>query len=99
VWRLGAIGVSLFGKTLSFWQENTIATTWAGKPVFVVLDKGEDDAIEKATMQLCRHNLQVIPVLMPDDRDPADYSKQDLRDLLLAAADSVGVSVTLSSLR
>lgn len=99
VWRLGAIGVSLFGKTLSFWQENTIATTWTGKPVFVVLDSGEDEAIEKATMQLCRHNLQVVPVLMPDDRDPADYSKQDLRELLLAAADSVGVSVTLSSLR
>jgi hypothetical protein len=99
VWRLGAIGVSLFGKTLSSWQENTITTTWTGKPVFVVLDKGEEAAIEKATMQLCRHNLQVIPVLMPDERDPADYSKQDLRDLLLAAADSVGVSVTLSSLR
>jgi hypothetical protein len=99
VWRLGAIGVSLFGKTVSFWQENTIATTWAGKPVFIVLDHGEEEAIEKATAQLCRHNLKVVPVLMPDERDPADYSKSDLRDLLLAAADSVGVLATLSTLR
>lgn len=99
VWRLGAIGVSLFGKTLSFWQENTIATTWAGKPVFVVLDHGEEDAIEKATAQLCRHNLKVVPVLMPDERDPADYTKEDLRELLSSAADTVGVPVDLSLLR
>jgi hypothetical protein len=99
VWRLGAIGVSLFGKTLSFWQENTIATTWTGKPVFIVLDHGEIEAIEKAAMQLCRHNIKVVPVLMPDERDPADYSKDDLRELLLAAADSVGVTANLSSLR
>jgi len=98
VWRLGRVGVSLFGKTLSFWQENTIATTWAGKPVFIVLDKGEEAAIEKATAQLCRHNLKVIPVLMPDSRDPADYAKDELRELLSAAADSVGVSVNLSIL-
>lgn len=99
VWRLGAVGVSLFGKTLSFWQENTVATTWAGKPVFVVLDQGEEEAIEKVVMQLCRHNLKVVPVLMPDARDPADYSKSDLRDLLLEAADSVEVAADLSSLR
>lgn len=99
VWRLGAVGVSLFGKTLSFWQENTIATTWAGKPVFIVLDHGEEEAIEKATAQLCRHNLQVVPVLMPDERDPADYSRADLRELLLSTAESVGVSVDPSFLR
>lgn len=99
VWRLGAIGVSLFGKTLSFWQENTIATTWTGKPVFIVLDHGENEAIEKAATQLCRHNIKVVPVLMPDARDPADYSKDDLRELLLSAADSVGVTANLSSLR
>lgn len=99
VWRIGAPAVSLFGKSLSFWQENTIATTWNGKPVFIVFDYGETDAIEKAAAQLCRHNLHVVPVLMPDERDPADYSRAELRELLSRAAAQVNVSVDLSTLR
>ena len=99
VWRLGAVGVSLFGKSLSFWQENTIATTWSGKPIFVVLDHGELDALEKAVSQLYRHSTKVIPVMMSDARDPADYAREDLRDLLLAAADSVNVAIPESFLR
>lgn len=99
VWRIGRPGVALFGKTLSFWQQNTIATTWAGKPVFVLLDFGADREMENMVMQLCQHNLQVIPLVMPDERDPADYSRAELRDMLSAAAASVGVNVDVSCLR
>ena len=100
VWRLGAIGVSLFGKTLSYWQENTIATTWAGKPVFVLLDYGADQEIEDTVRKLCQHNLHVVPVLLPDERDPAEYSRQALHAMLLSAADAIGVDAQscLSSL-
>lgn len=90
-WRLGKYGVSLFGKTLSYWQENTIATTWVGKPVFVVFDAGADDALEKTVAQLYKHDLNIVPVLMPDERDPADYSRPELFSLLSAAAESCGV--------
>lgn len=99
VWRIGRPGVALLGNTLSFWQENTIATTWAGKPVFVLLDFGADQKLEHITMQLCQHNLQLIPLIMPDERDPADYSRAELRDMLSAAAASVGANVDLSCLR
>jgi hypothetical protein len=98
VWRIGPAAVSLFGKTLSYWQENTIATTWAGKPVFVVLDCDAQKELENAVTQLCQHNLQVVPVVLPDDRDPADYSRADLRDILSAAATAVNVKVDLSFL-
>lgn len=98
VWRVGRAGVSLFGKTLSYWQENTIATTWAGKPVFVVLDCDAQKELEHVVTQLCLHNLHVVPVVLPDERDPADYSRGDLRDILSAAADAVGVSANLSFL-
>jgi hypothetical protein len=91
VWRHPRATVSVFGKSLSAWQENTIATTWISKPVFIVLDHGEEAALEAAAMRLCRHNLHVIPVLMPDTRDPADYSSAEFRDLLAAAADSVEI--------
>jgi hypothetical protein len=99
VWRLGRAGVCLFGKTLSYWQENTIATTWAGKPVFVMLDCDAQKELEQAVMQLCQHNLQVVPVILPDARDPADYSRAELHGLLSAAAAAVGVTADLSFLR
>lgn len=98
VWRLGRAGVSLFGKTLSYWQENTIATTWAGKPVFVVLDCDAQKELEHVVTQLCQHNLHVVPVVLPDARDPADYSRADLRDILSAAASAVNVQADLSFL-
>lgn len=98
VWRLGHAGVSIFGKTLSYWQENTVATTWAGKPVFVVLDCDAQKELEDAVFKLCQHNLRVVPVVLPDDRDPADYSRDDLRDILSAAASAVDVKVDMSFL-
>jgi len=91
-WRLGSIGVSLFGKTLSYWQENTIATTWSGKPVFVLLDDDAAQETEKTISKLRQHNLQVVPVFLPDERDPADYTRAALRDLLLHAADTAAVA-------
>lgn len=99
VWRIGKAGVCLFGKTLSHWQENTIATTWAGKPVFVMLDCDAQKELEQAVMQLCQHNLKVVPVILPDARDPADYSRADLFDILSGAAAAVGVTADLSFLR
>lgn len=99
VWRIGKPAVCLFGKTLSYWQENTIATTWSGKPVFVMLDYDAQKELERAVMQLCQHNLKVVPVVLPDARDPADYSRSDLQSILSAAAASVGVTVDLSFLR
>lgn len=99
VWRLGKPAVCLFGKTLSYWQENTVATTWSGKPVFVVLDCDAQKELEQAVMQLCQHNLKVVPVVLPDERDPADYSRAELHDILSAAASAVGVPADLSFLR
>lgn len=98
VWRLGKAAVCLFGKTLSYWQENTIATTWAGKPVFVLLDCDARKELEQAVMQLCQHNLKVVPVVLPDARDPADYSRADLFSILSEAAASVDVEADLSFL-
>lgn len=98
VWRIGRAAVCLFGKTLSYWQENTIATTWSGKTVFVVLDSDARKELEQTVMQLCQHNLKVVPVVLPDSRDPADYSRADLRDILSAAASAVGTEADLSFL-
>jgi hypothetical protein len=98
VWRIGAAGVCIFGKTLSAWQCNTIATTWADKPVFVVLDHDAQTELDQAVTALCARNVNVVPVILPDDRDPADYSRPELFSLLSAAAEAVDVSADLSFL-
>lgn len=96
VWRIGAAGVCIFGKTLSAWQCNTIATTWAGKPVFFMLDSDAQKEIDAGVTELCRHGVNVVPVILPDVRDPADYTRAELRQILADAADAVSVSVDMS---
>jgi hypothetical protein len=100
VWRLGAPAVALFGKTLSHWQCTTIATTWVGKPVFLMLDHDADveGYVASGVEQLCRYGANVVPVLLPDARDPADYTRPELHEMLTSAADAVGVSADLSFL-
>lgn len=100
VWRLGAPAVALFGKTLSHWQCTTIATTWVGKPVFLMLDHDADveGYVASGVEQLCRYGANVVPVLLPDNRDPADYTRPELRAMLADAADAVGVTADLSFL-
>jgi hypothetical protein len=98
VWRLGLAGVCIFGKTLSAWQCNTIATTWAAKPVFVVLDHDAQTELEQVVTSLCQRNLNVVPVILPDARDPADYTRAELFEILSAAAEAVDVTADLSFL-
>lgn len=91
VWRIGAPAVAVFGKSLSQWQQNTIGTTWSGKPVFVVLDYGAEVELEKMAMQLYRHPIDLIPVMMPDERDPADYELAEFYDILRQAAQTINI--------
>lgn len=98
VWRLGAAGICIFGKTLSAWQLNTIATTWAHKPVFVMLDHDAQAELEYAVHALCRHNVHVVPVILPDDKDPADYTKPELFRILSDSAAAVDLATDLSFL-
>lgn len=96
VWRIGAAAVCIFGKTLSAWQCNTLATMWAGKPVFYMLDADAAKEIEIGVTHLCQHGANVIPVILPDERDPADYSSEELRTILAEAADAINVTVDVS---
>lgn len=97
VWRIGAPAVAVFGKSLSQWQQNTIGTTWSGKPVFVVLDYGAEVELEKMALQLYRHPIDLIPVMMPDERDPADYAPAEFYDILRQAARTINIDSSFLS--
>lgn len=99
VWRLGAAAVCIFGKTMSAWQQTTLATSWVGKPVFIVLDHDAQTELENTVHMLCQRGVNVVPVFLPDARDPADYSRPELFEILAAAADAVDVQADLSFLQ
>lgn len=95
VWRLGAAAVCLFGKSMSLAQHNLIIKTWANKPIFLLLDQDAKFEMEQAAALLQKSAAKVIQVILPDTRDPADYSFNDISNLLLDRAAAEGV---LSSL-
>ena len=93
VWRVGDRAVCLFGKSLSHWQRMTIATAFNSKPVFIVLDNDAQDQTESMYAALTSVGMkQVVPVFLPDQRDPADYEKEELISILRATASAVGVT-------
>lgn len=96
VWRVGVAAICLFGKFMSHWQRVTIATTWVQKPIFLLLDNDAAKETEKCFTELRRHDAQVIPVFLPDERDPADYPREELVALLNRTAAAVGVDIVVS---
>ncbi len=92
VWRLGKAAVCLFGKTMSYQQQKLIARTWAGKPVFLLLDHDAKPELDRATVTLSNMAVKVVPVELPDERDPADYSFAAINDLLSERASAAGVA-------
>lgn len=93
VWRLGSQAVALFGKTMSMAQQDLIARTWAKKRVILLLDHDAHDETERAHSLLAGKGMDVVSVYLPDSRDPADYSVDDLSRLL---ADRTGITPTFS---
>lgn len=91
VWRLGAAAVCLFGKSMSMFQKNLIAKACVGKPVFLMLDNDAKQEMLQAQELLQQHMLTVVPIELPDARDPADYSPEAISDMLISRASSAGI--------
>ena len=90
VWRLGPAAVCLFGKTMSVWQRTTISTTWAGKPVYLILDSDARAEMDQTVHLLRQSQVNVIPVYLPDKRDPADYAREEIFSLISMTVSAAG---------
>jgi hypothetical protein len=82
VWRIGDPAVCIFGKTMSLWQQTTISTTWAGKPIILMLDNDARVEMDHAAELLRARGADVRTIYMPDKRDPADYSEGEIQDMI-----------------
>ena len=85
VWRLGAPAMCVFGTHLSTAQVEKLKSRYS--VVFVMFD---GDAKSKA-MSICRRfssDVKMVPVILDKDKDPADYSLDELRFLLAKALEA-----------
>ncbi|NLF67447.1 MAG: hypothetical protein GX575_00185 [Candidatus Anammoximicrobium sp.] len=92
VWRLGDVAVAALGKDLSEQQARLLAEASGGqRPVVVLLDGGEDQAIWTALHKLQRHRVPAIRVDLPRGLDPADFGRQQLFGLIHEQARAQGL--------
>jgi hypothetical protein len=94
VWRVGKAGVALMGKTASNQQLQLLASTWTGKPVVILLDS--DAKPESAQLYQRLKGLfpgRLVRVDLPAGRDPGDFPRHLLWDLIGAEAEIQGVKL------
>lgn len=83
-WRVGPGAVALLGKDLSQTQKLLLVYHFAGRPIVVMLDPDAPEAAEKIqqSLQLARPatsgDNRVVLARLPDGRDPADCTREEL---------------------
>ena len=92
VWAVGPHAVGLFGKSISFAQNAMLVRTFRDRPLAVMLDGDAHKENEAITAGLAREMpASVVRVVLPSDRDPADFNRAALAELVRHEADRQGV--------
>lgn len=84
VWRFGPEAVAVFGHDISPQQRHLLLNNW--KKIILLFDGDIKDKIyaiiDKIIPRFVATDVEVIPLLLPDDKDPADLSSYYLRDFV-----------------
>lgn len=95
VWRIGPPAVCILGSSLNYNQRRLICATW--RTVFVMLDPDALDksrvAVQELGDQLKGVGGRVIHIVLPGGKDPAEFDRKSLQQIILDAARSAGVSL------
>ncbi len=91
VWKIGGPSVALLGKTLTGPQRALLVQNWLGKPIILILDKNARESMEGIVneMRVAATN-PIIPLYLPDDRDPGDYTHEANVAMIQAIARQAG---------
>ena len=79
VWRFGPEAVAVLGGFTGH-QAQLISTTW--DTAVVLLDADAIDKSHSLFQILRQRGMKVVEVVLPDDRDPADYATKEIRCLV-----------------
>lgn len=87
-------GVAVIGKCMSPTQRELVMRHWGDKPVFVMFDGDARDDTYKACDRLeGKGHSCVMPVLLPDGKDPNDLPHGAVWQKVLSAAAMRGVDL------
>jgi len=92
VWAVGPHAVALLGKSISYHQCWMLLNSFQDRPLVVMLDGDahkENDAITRDLAD--RLPAGVMRVTLPGDRDPADFTKDAVAEIIRLEADRQGV--------
>jgi hypothetical protein len=86
VWAFGPEAVALYGNKVSAAQARLIGSAWGQGTVIILLDGDAPGPARAAHDALAGRVRQTVVVELPPDRDPGDFPRQELRQLVFAAA-------------
>ena len=95
VWNVGPMAVAALGKKLSFSQLKLLCTYWEGGAVVVLLDGEAWADTERLVKELANVKYKgiVLPVRLPEDKDPGSLSKEENLDYIFGAAADAGIDL------
>jgi hypothetical protein len=95
VWAVGPQGVALLGKRLHPKQMELLVDTWRNGTVVVMLDSDASDTADTIVSDLQRTVLgdSVVPVYLPPGKDPADFDRTVLWDMIATALERNGLQI------
>lgn len=94
-WNVGERAVATFGKSVSSRQLALLCSYW-GDGAIVVLFDGDDPGVDAALEvvdALHGRAKRVIPITLPNKRDPGNCSPEYLQDVIARAASAFGVDL------
>jgi hypothetical protein len=93
VWAFGPEAVALFGKSMSGEQLRLVTSTWGQGAVVVLLDGDAADEAMGVYDALGAGVRRRVLVQLPPDKDPGDFPRDVLREMVFAAALQQGVDL------
>jgi hypothetical protein len=94
VWNIGTYGVAAFGKHLTQQQLELVCMTWETAVVIMLDGDAWEDTVKLADrFREQNYKGAIIPVRLPEDKDPGSLNPDLIADALVSASRQQGVDL------
>ena len=98
VWSVGPQAVAVFGKSLHEMQARLMSETWSGGTAVIMFDSDASKEIAAVTERLLPvMSGGVVPVQLPAGKDPADFDRDTIWEIIHNSARECGVQLRVEA--
>lgn len=94
VWRVGPYSIATFGKHLSVNQVSKISSVWENCVIFILLDGDAWEDAQKLAVRFGPQQDKVIPIKLPEDKDPGGMTCEEIKTYIDNAASARGINLS-----